>query len=200
MAQQINLYSPILLTPKRYFSALAMAQALAALALGLVAFGTWTTLSTAKLKADLAASGAAAQQQKAALAAALAAQPALPASPAALEQELTQARQRLAERRALLAELNPPEGPGHAALLRMLARTAPATLWLTEVRRQDGRIELAGLTEQPEALRPWLATLSADPLFEGTTLRAVKVERGDGEARDAWRFRVVSSRAPGEGS
>jgi Tfp pilus assembly protein PilN len=199
MAQQINLYSPILLTPRRYFSALAMLQALAALALGLLLFAGWTTWSTRQLKAELATSSAAGDRQKQALAAALAARPVLPADPAALQQELAQARSRLAERRALLAELNPPEGPGHAALLRLLAQTAPASLWLTEVKRSEGRIELAGVAQQPEALRPWLARLAADPLFEGTTLRAVKVERGGAEAEaDTWRFRVVSSRAAGE--
>lgn len=197
MAQQINLYSPILLTPKRYFSALAMLQAAAALAAGLVAFGSWTTVTTARLKAEVAASTAATERQKQALAAELAARPPLPADPKALEQELAQAKARLDERRTVLADLAPPEGPGHAALLRLLARTAPPTLWLTEVRRSEGRIELAGVAEQPEALRPWLATLGADPLFAGSTLRTVKVERGEGEARDTWRFRIVTSRTGG---
>ena len=46
MAQQINLYSPILLAPRRYFSALAMVQSLAVLAVGLLALSLWSVNHT----------------------------------------------------------------------------------------------------------------------------------------------------------
>jgi Tfp pilus assembly protein PilN len=200
MAQQINLYSPILLAPKRYFSALAMVQALGLLAAGLAALSLWSVGHTQKLRGDLASAIAAdgAEQQR--LQAALAARPAPPSNLSALEQELAQARRQLADREALLASLNTP-APGSAisrsTLLRLLAQTLPASAWLTEVKLVDGRVELAGATLQPEALRPWLDQLSAHPALAGQALEALRVERRDADAspgRETWSFRVVSGR------
>ena len=200
MAQQINLYSPILLAPKRYFSALAMLQALALLTVGLVGLSLWSVSHTQGLKRDLASATAAdgAEQQRLQLA--LAARPATPSNVSALEQELAQARRQLADREALLASLSAPTPSGRisrSTLLRLLAQTLPASAWLTEVRLVDGRVELAGATLQPETLRPWLDRLSAHPALAGQALEAIKVERRDvdaGRGRETWSFRVVSGR------
>ena len=202
MAQQVNLFSPILLTPKRYFSALAIVQALGLLGAGLAAFAVWSTVSTARLQADFASTRSANEAEKARLTAELARRPVTPQDAAALEQQLAQARSTLAERRQVLDALDGQRsgtGPGHAELLRLLAQSAPAPLWLTEVKRSEGRLEIAGMTLQPEVLQPWLARLADHPLLAGQSLRAVKVERSDDPAVDAeaWRFRVVSSRTGG---
>jgi Tfp pilus assembly protein PilN len=200
MAQQINLYSPILLTPRRYFSALAMTQALAALLLGLLLMCGWSVQSTQALRDSVASATAADSQERQRLAAELARRPAAPRDSTALEQELVQARRQLAERQAVLAEIGHAPGGSAAArsaLLRLLAQTLPASAWLTEVRLADGRVELLGQTLRPEELRPWLATLAQQPALAGQTLRAVKVERRDGSEPDAWAFHIVSGRDAG---
>jgi Tfp pilus assembly protein PilN len=200
MAQQINLYSPILLAPKRYFSALAMAQALAALVVGLAGLSLWSVSHTQSLKRDLASATAADTAEQQRLQGALAARPAAPTNVSALEQELAQARKQLAEREALLASMRAPapgNGISRSALLRLLAQTLPASAWLTEVKLEGGRVELAGATLQPEALRPWLDRLSAHPALAGQALEAVRVERREtdaGPGRESWAFRVVSGR------
>ena len=203
MAQQIILYSPILLAPRRYFSALAMLQALAVLGAGLAGLSLWSVSQTQGLKRDLASATAADSAEQQRLQGALAGRPAVSHSAAnvsALEQELTQARRQLADREALLASLSAP-APGsrisRSTLLRLLAQTLPSTSWLTEVKVEGGRVELAGATLQPETLRPWLERLSADPALAGQTLEAVKVERRDtnvGAGPESWSFRVVSGR------
>ncbi len=201
MAQQINLYSPILLAPKRYFSALAMLQALAVLAVGLVGLSLWSVSHTQDLKRDLASASAADSAEQQRLRLALAARPTAPTSLSALEQELAQARKQLAEREALLASIatpTPGSGISRSALLRLMAQTLPASAWLTEVRLVDGRIDIAGATLQPETLRPWLDRLSAHPALAGQTLEAVQVERRDanvGAGPESWSFRVVSGRS-----
>ncbi len=202
MAQQINLYSPILLAPKRYFSALAMLQALAVLAVGLVGLSLWSVSHTQGLKRDLASASAADSAEQQRLRVALAARPTAPTSLSALEQELAQARKQLAEREALLASIATPapgsSGISRSALLRLMAQTLPASAWLTEVRLVDGRIDIAGATLQPETLRPWLDRLSAHPALAGQTLEAVQVERRDanvGAGPESWSFRVVSGRS-----
>ena len=199
MAQQINLYSPILLAPRRYFSALAMLQALAALAVGLLGLSLWSVSHTQGLRRDLASTVAADSAEQQRLQAALAARPAAPTNVSALEQELAQARRQVNDRETLLASLSAP-APGsrtsRSTLLRVLAQTLPASAWLTEVKLLDGRVELAGATLQPEALRPWLDHLSAHPALAGQSLEAVKVERRDpdaGPGRESWTFHVVSS-------
>ena len=192
MAQQINLFSPILLAPKRYFSAAAMGQALAVFALGMVALSAWSILATQALRQNLAAATAADLREKRSLTAELARQPALPTDTAALEQELAATVRQVAEREQVLAGL-PQGGSGHSALLRLLAQSVPPSIWLSEIRIVQGRLELAGTTLQPEALRPWLAQLAAQPALEGQSLRAVKIERSESLATEAWTFRVVSS-------
>jgi Tfp pilus assembly protein PilN len=203
MAQQINLYNPILLAPRRYFSALAMVQALGVLALGLALLSAWSVHSTQQLRADLASAIQAEAGEKQRLEVQLAGRPAPPRDTTAIEQELAQALKQLAERQGVLAALSPAVGQAAAqrsALLTLLAQTVPAPVWLTEVRMADGRVELMGMTLQPEALRPWLAALSAHPALAGQSLRAVKVERREDGAADAWSFQVLSSRAGSAGA
>jgi uncharacterized membrane protein YqjE len=197
MAQQINLYSPILLQPKRYFSALAMLQALGALLLGLLALGGWVEWRTAQQRQELATTTAAQTADRQRLQAELASKPGTPRDTSALDQELAQARQAVAERQRLLADLaTPPAQASRAAVLRLIAQTAPTSLWLTEVRLSEGRLELAGVSLQPEQLRPWLAQLLALSPLQGLALRTVVVDATDAAQRESrepsWTFRLVA--------
>jgi len=198
MPQQINLYSPILLAPRRHFSARTMAEALAVLVLGIGAIAGWSVHTTQQLRHELAAAQQAGEQEMQRAAAQLAARAAPPQDTRALEQQIAALRRTLGERRALLAELVPAEPAperGNAAWLALLAQTVPPAVWLAEARRTDGRIELAGTTVQPDVLRPWLATLAAHPTAAGRALRALRVERAEADNADAWSFRVVSGSA-----
>lgn len=197
MAQQINLYSPILLQPKRYFSALAMVQALGALLLGLLALGGWVEYSTAQQRRELATTTAAQAADRQRLQAELSGKPTAPKDTSALEQELAQARQAVADRQRVLADLATPSGSAsRSAVLRLIAQTAPDKLWLTEVRLSEGRLELAGMSLQPEQLRPWVAQLLAQPALQGLALRTVTVDAADAATRDSrepgWTFRLVA--------
>jgi Tfp pilus assembly protein PilN len=200
MPQQINLYNPILLAPRRYFSARTMVQSLGLFALVLVAICAWMQASTVALRRDRQASAQVQDSERERLTQALAAHPA--ASGAALDQELTQVQQAVAQRRLLLEELTRGrvvEGRSHSAMLRLIALTVPAPVWLTEIRLVEGRIDLSGMTLQTEALRPWLSRLGEDPLTAGQHLAAVKVERATAGAAqgvpagvDAWSFQLVN--------
>ncbi|MDP1531958.1 MAG: PilN domain-containing protein [Rubrivivax sp.] len=206
MAQQINLFSPILLTPKRHFSALAMAQALGVFALALAALCVWSALHTSALEADLASTTRANQADKQRLDAALAAQPQRASSSAALEQELAALERELAEQQKRFDSLSRGlvrDGRSPTALLGLVARSLPAPAWLTEVAIINERIELAGMTLQPDALQAWLTQLSAHPLLAGQRLGALKVERSTAAApsgADAWSFQIVSAAAPASGA
>ncbi len=194
MAQQINLYSPIFLAPQRHFSARAMLQALGVVAVAFAALSGWAQFGSVTLRRDLQSTLRAHESERAQVAAALT-DAAGRSDGVALEQELARLRQDVARRRETLGELSrgmAVEGHSHAAMLRLVAQTLPAAAWLTDVKLVEGRLELAGLTLQPEVLRPWLAQLAGHPLTAGQQLAAVKVERA--ASGDAWRFTIVSSR------
>lgn len=211
MAQQINLYSPILLSTKRYFSALAMAQALAVIAVGAAALCVWTLVQTRSLRDDLQKTERSNTTEKQLLMNAIASNPGLNTNTTALEQNLKALAQTTALRRQTLAELTRgtvSEGHSHSAMLRLVASTVPPPVWLTEVSLAEGRLEISGMTLEPAALRPWIAQLAADPQLAGQQLATVRVERASplapGAARppgapppgsrlETWAFTVGSS-------
>ena len=217
MAQQINLLTPILLAPKRYFSALALLQATGLL----VAAGALATLwlQHRDRQADiehqaLLARNAAERQQ---LLVARAGLPA-PLDANAQQQQLQALETGNAQRKALLATLGSDGGRRaglhHSDLLAAVARSLPEAAWLSELRYSPGRLELAGGTLDTAVLRPWLGQLAAHPLMAGQELAALRVERLGAPGTDAapgavldrggalsqsrlpaWTYRVISAPA-----
>ena len=211
MAQQINLHSPIHAAPRRAFAARTMGLSLVVLAAGLAAIGGWMSVGGAALRRDMQASEKLQANEREQLEAALAARRGAGGT-GALEQQRTQLARELESRRALAHELargRIVEGRSHAAVLRMIASTVPDAVWLDRIRVGDGSLELAGMTLEPQALRPWLARLAEHPLTRDQRLGAVKLERvanatpvgsvagaGQGaDERERWAF-VLSSQVP----
>ena len=216
MAQQINLLTPILLAPRRHFSALTLLQATALLLVAGLAATLWLQQRDRSAEAvhqALLANYAAERQQ---LTVARANLPA-PQDAGRLQQQLALLEAGNAERRALLqvlgAEGGAPVGRHHSDLLALIARTLPEPVWLGELHHTAGRVELVGGTLNTAVLRPWLGQLSAHPLLAGQTLSALRVERIGAAGSDAgkpllpgadalgqarlpvWAFRVVSAPA-----
>jgi Tfp pilus assembly protein PilN len=196
MAHQINLYSPILLAPRRHFAAPSMARALLVLALGLAALALWADGRARLLKRELAATAALHAAEQGRLQATLDRlnASALPASTAALEQELARESTQLRERRARRAELErglQVDGGAPSALLRRLAQSLPAAVWLDDVHYIDGRLAIGGYTREPEALRPWIGRLAADRPASSAPLVLHRVERATvGDGAPTWSFRI----------
>jgi Tfp pilus assembly protein PilN len=217
MAQQINLLTPILLAPKRYFSALTLLQATGLLVVAGVAAAVWLQQRDRQQERDhqaLLAQYAAQQQQ---LAAARANLPP-PLDVNALQQQLQALEMGNAQRQALLKTLggdgSRAAGQRHSDFLALLAKTLPEAAWVTEVRYTPGRVELVGGTLDTAVLRPWLGQLAASPLLAGQELSALRVERLGAPAGESgaapllapqrsleqsrlpvWSFRVVSAPA-----
>lgn len=213
MAQQVNLLTPILLAPRRHFSALTLLQASALLVAAGLAAALWMRHRDRVAEADhqaLLARYAAERQQ---LAVAQAGLPA-PQDAGVLQQQLQPLEAGNAQRGALLADLGDPRGQRHSDLLALIGRSLPEAAWLSELRYAPGRLELVGGTLDTSVLRPWLSQLGAHPLLAGQALSALRVERlgtpgaavgghplldrGDTLARSplpVWAFRVVSAPA-----
>lgn len=201
MTQQINLFTPILLTQKRYLSAQTMVQALAIfifLGGSLCAYWVWSlSVASEKLRKPLAGQSLelaglqlAIQQSRAG------------AGPAqlALTQELQARRAELLQREKLMRELQRglfKPGSGHAARLQLVAQSIPARVWVTEVKADDSQLAVSGFTLDPAALNDWVGKLAASPLLQGQKLATVKVENASASApttlRPVWAFSLVSA-------
>lgn len=213
MAQQINLCTPILLAPKRYFSANTMAITFGVfLALGSALCATWVWNLNQTAQA-FRGSVAAQAKQLDGLKAAIAQSKAQAAAPdAALAAQLQGLRllatQRSQLREALQQGLFEP-GWGHSDRLALLARTIPTQAWVTDVKMDNARLEVSGYTLETSALNDWVDRLALAPLTQGLKLSTVKVEsapmpaalrpasaasasRGNAE-RAVWSFHLVST-------
>lgn len=188
MPQQINLFTPIFLTQKRYFSANTMVQALGVfLLLGGVLLAAWMW-NIEKLSAGYRQSVSSNQKEIERMQAALAVSKAStgPAD-AALVQELQKRRNELQQRERILQELQrglSAEGWGHSARLQLVANSIPSQVWVTEIKADDQRFEIGGFTVEPAALNVWMDRLAASPLLQGQQLSTIQVEKAAIDVRD----------------
>lgn len=180
MAQQINLLTPILLAPKRYFSALTLLQATGLLLLAGLAATLWLQQRDRSAETEHQALLARYATERQQLQVARASLPA-PQDALSLQTQLQALQAGNADRTVLLRTLgSDPAGRGgqrHSDLLVLVARTLPDGTWLSELRYTPGRVELAGGTLNTAQLRPWLGQLAAHPLLAGQQLSALRVER-----------------------
>lgn len=178
MAQQINLLTPILLKPRRHFTAAAMVQALALILFGSLVLAAWITSRADQRRTEFQQSLQALQAEQAALNRSLTSLPgatdlkAIEAQIATLKQQ----QQSQAELLQSLASGHQPAGRRHSDLLGLLADTVPSSVWLQSLRWQSGQLELSGGTLDPAALRSWLAQLQSQPLLHKVALAEVKIE------------------------
>lgn len=179
MPQQINLFTPLLLTPKRYFSARTMAVALVVfLGLGavLVAFGVGRArLASEQLQAAVAGQAPELARLRVAVADAkgaggrneLALQRALDA--ATLRLKKSRGEHDVARTGLLEAQLR------YSARLDLVARTIPERAWVTRLALDARSMEVDGLTVEPDALNRWVAELAGSPGMRDHALVRVKV-------------------------
>ena len=178
MAQQINLLTPILLAPKRVFSALTLLQASGLMLLVGVVVAGWLQVQDRQAESLHQTMLARLATERQSLVAAQSSLPA-PVDSAAMQQQLQAIEAGNVDRRLLLQTLGSDNAHTghHSALLGLVARTLPESVWLNELRYAPGRLELVGGTLNTAALRPWLGQLAANPLLAGQDLAALRVER-----------------------
>ena len=180
MPQQINLCTGVLTTQRQRFTARTMLPALAVfIALGgaLVMAGTWSLKRSADdYRTTLDAQSTEIKSLQAAITQSRA--NAAPVDPA-LVQQLQERGKVVKAREKVLAEvqqgLSRP-GEGHSDRLLMVARSIPAQVWLTSVKVDSARFEVAGFTLEPAALNDWVARLATHPLMQDLKLSTVTVE------------------------
>jgi Tfp pilus assembly protein PilN len=216
MPQQINLCSPVLLAPKRYFTAGTMVQVVGLFVLvGGLGTAAWVW-STSNTSAELARVLEGQKQQASQLQAALAVQTAAaaPADPALLNQrqalEADVARQQAILRGLEQGRMVP--GEAHSDRLALVSRSIPQKVWVTGLLADTTRLEVTGFTLEPSALNDWVARLSLSPLMQGLRLSTVRVQStrsaqqanasaapaGDvaNTGPETWSFNLVNAQPP----
>jgi len=199
VSQQINLFNPLFLQQKKYFSAVTMVQALGLIVVGIAAFygfGLWQDRNLARQAAESSRVYDLQKQQFAKATAEL--------NPekieAQLDQELKSTEAAVAVRRALLGEIR-AGGSGaayaYSEFLRAFARQTVQGLWLTNIQITEGsgQLNLSGRALQPDLIPVLITRLKEESLMRGRTLEALAISRtalGDGSKRTLVEFTVVS--------
>jgi hypothetical protein len=171
MTQQINLFNPVFLRKKKYFSAVTMVQALGLVAAGTLAFAGYATYKAqelAKISAESDRQLAASRTQLAALAKELSPQ----GSGGALADEMARTEGRLKGRRDLLTSLRTGDlgnVEGFSKYLAAFARQRVDGLWLTgiSVGGDENDLVLRGRVLRPEIVTAYLRALNNEPVMRG---------------------------------
>lgn len=180
MAQQINLCTGLVKARRERFTARTMLPALGVfMVLGgvLSAAGVWSLeQAAAGFRQTNEAQSAEIKNLQAAITQSRA--NATPVDPV-LVQQLQDRRAAVRQRENVLLELQQGmfhSGEGHSDRMLLVARSIPAPAWVTSVKVDAGRFEVAGFTLEPGALNEWVARLAASPLMRDLKLSTVTVE------------------------
>jgi Tfp pilus assembly protein PilN len=209
MSQQINLLNPLFLSQQKYFSAVAMLQALGLLLIGLVIASVYLTIERGRLAKEVQETARLHKVQEARFKTL-----SFELSPDRMQQELEAGlkavEQQIAAHRTLLSQLDAGvSGPsaGYASLLQALSRQAMEGLWLTAIRVEAGsqEISLRGRARSEELIPPYLSRLGRESLLKGKSFEKLELSRkseGEVPARFVeFSFTTVgSATAAGQGS
>jgi hypothetical protein len=182
VSQQINLFNPLFLEKKKYFSALAMTQALGLIALGMAAFYGFALWQDGRLARQTGDSAKAYEQQKQGFAK-VTAELSPEKGDAQLDQDLKSIEGAVALRQSLLRELGTGALAGPAAYseyLRAFARQPVYGLWLTgiQIAEGGGQLTMSGRALQADLVPVLIGRLKQESVLRGRPLEALAITRG----------------------
>lgn len=192
MSQQINLYNPILLRQKKYFSAVTMAQALGVLLLGLLAFYGYARYQVASLQTATEQSAKRLENAQARVGR-LAQQFSPRTKSAELEQriEKTEAEIKgLAQAQQALKQSGLLDSSGFSPYFKALARQIVDGLWLTEFTVGGGEMRISGRALQAQLVPTYIRRLGAEPVLQGRQFSMLEMRQPE----------AVESKEPKPGS
>ncbi len=190
MYQQINLYQPIFRKQRQIFSAAAMAQALAIVAVALLAIYAYGAVKVAALEGEVVQLEA---RETSLLTQLSLMDPALSANRRAeLDTELKRLNGTLAAQQRLMEELRKqPLGSagGFSPYLAALARQRTPELWLTAlaINGGTGAIELEGRSLRPELVPEYMHRLGSEAALAAQRFDRFEIERDEESGEAAFR-------------
>ena len=181
MTQQINLFTPLFMKQRKYFSAATMLQAFALLLAAMAVFYVYEYVQQDALERQLAESEGAFKLQAQQLGAAAATIP--PAqTEASLDQQIKDTQAGIESRQNLLAHLPATDGAqatGYSEYLRAFSRQAVEGLWLTAVHIGDAPDDLSvtGRAIQADLVPELVRRLNREDVLRGRPLESLGMRR-----------------------
>lgn len=181
MSQQINLFNPVFLHQKKYFSVMAMLQGLGLILLGSVlvyAYALYQVRQLEEQSAETAKRYASEQEKLARYAAGYSPQQAN----LLLEQDVTKAEAQLAAQQALIASLKSSaigNASGYSEYLRAFAREVVPGLWLTgfNIAGNGAEMSLSGATLNPALVPDYVQRLSREKIMHGKVFASLQMQQ-----------------------
>jgi len=180
MSQQINLFNPIFLKQKKYFSAVAMMQALALLVIGSLAVAAYATYQVSSLTKEAALSASQLQLAQEQLAKVRAEYGARQKS-AALEQQISKTETEMQSYKQVFDVLQKGElgnTNGYSAYLAAFARQIVDGVWLTgfNLVGAGNEVELRGRALRPEQIPAYISKLKREPIMKGKSFATLEMQ------------------------
>jgi hypothetical protein len=207
VSQQINFFNPQFLEKKKYFSTVAMTQALGLIVLGMAAFYGFALWQDRSLARQTGESGRAYEQQKQQFAK-VSSELSPEKRETQLDQDLKSIDAAIALRQSLLRELGTSGSPGSAGYseyLRAFARQTVQGLWLTSIQIAEGgaQLTMSGRALQADLVPVLIGRLKQEPVLRGRPLDALAITRstaGKDPVRTIAEFTVTSQGFPEPGN
>jgi len=188
VSQQINLFNPVFLTKKKYFSTVAMAQGLGIIAAGLISLSVYSALQVQALSQNAASSKATLEQTKTSLEKIKAIAGARQKSPA-LEEAIRKAEGEIAALQNVSRALSGGDvggTEGYAQYFHAFSRQIEKGIWMTGFVIQGGgsEIGLQGRALQAELVPAYLSRLRKEPVMQGKSFSALEISLPKQEPAD----------------
>lgn len=192
MSQQINLYNPVFLKRKKYFSAFAMLQALLLIAFGSALFYAYAAYQVRLLAKQHDETGKRYTAEQLKLARYTAEFSPQQAS-LLLEEELKSTEARAAAQRELIDTLKSGatgNTTGYSEYMRAFARQAVNGLWLTgfNITGDAAQISMSGAVLSPELLPFYVQRLGGEKVMRGKTFASLQMRQPRTENGKAVRY------------
>ena len=181
MSQQINLFNPLFLKKKRYFSFATMAQSLGVLMLGLAAFYGYARYQETLLEAEGKSASTAFEAEKARLSK-FTAEFAPGRAQNDMDKAIATAKTDIAARQALLVQMQSGalgNTRGYSEYLSAFARRTQPGVWLTTIQIGPGdeSLSIAGRALQGEQVSNLLSQYKLEPALKGRPFSGLSITK-----------------------
>ena len=192
MSQQINLFNPVFLKQKKYFSLLAMVQSLGLIAVGAAlfyAYATWQSKEMSRQFADSNKRYAVEQERMERFSAEFAPQQ----TAQLLQEELKQTEAQLNAQHATIEALKSGavgNTSGYSEYMRAFARQIVHGVWLTgfKITGEATQMSVSGAVLYPELLPAYIQKLNHERVMRGTTFATLQMQLPSTEAEKSARY------------
>jgi cell division protein FtsL len=181
MSQQINLFNPIFMKQRKYFSLLTMLQALGLIIAGSLVFYGYAVYQVNQLSRQLEENTKRYKAEQARLASYVAEFSPQQANQL-LQDELQRLEKQAAEQNEIIETLKSGavgNTTGYSEYMRAFARQVVQGLWLTgfKVTGDAAQISLSGGVVNPELLPAYIQRLGKESVMQGKTFSTLKMQQ-----------------------